>query len=115
MPVSDTLYAAADLIEFHGLAKNKYEDATGRIDVLEALFRAATGLSQSHYAKLRDKGQVPITLNDHNKYRWAVLSLRGWLKAQDLEQQPALWSDSCSQEQVIIALRECAAYKEAGH
>lgn len=113
MPVSNTLRKAAALIQFHGLAKGQFEDPIGQIDVQEALFRAATNTSQQFYAAQKRKGIEIITLDKHNKYRWAVVSLRNWLKDQNLEDQPALWSDNLTKEQVIDALLACADYKDA--
>jgi hypothetical protein len=108
MSVTDTLYRAADIIEEKGYCSTAYECEDGSIDIIEAIFQAATGISQSYYWECRNNNVMPITLNDHNKWRWAVITFRNWLKARGEEDQPALWGDHQTQEHIVECLRTCA-------
>lgn len=108
MSVTVTLHKAADIIEEKGYCKGQYEDENGRVDIIEAIFQAATGVSQAYYWECRNNNVMPITLNDHNKWRWAVITFRNWLKDHNEEDQPALWGDAQTQERIVQCLRASA-------
>ena len=108
MSVTTTLHKAADLIERWGLAHGQHVAITDELDIQEAIWRAATNTSQAYYWKCRQRDEMIITLDQHNKYRWAIITFRNWLKAQGEEDQPALWGDAHNTEEVVAALRACA-------
>lgn len=105
MSVADTLRQAAHLIKTHGLAIGDYTDDAGRIDVIEAIWRAATG-AEDVTRQARAVLDGDATLAGHNAYRWAMITLQR-------EVGPvARWSDRMSEAEVITSLEFLAGADE---
>lgn len=104
MTVADTLRAAADLIERTGLARGAHIDTSGRIDAMEAIWRAATGcedVARYHTAVL----DGDTTLDRQNAFHWAMITMQRFVGVT-----VPRWSDATGEPGVIGGLR---AYAQA--
>lgn len=108
------LTEAADLMEEHGYAKDYYVTVDGRMCVQGAIYMAATGKPDPAFHTLADVAISSVSIKEaFDKLAAFIVGHRGFenLHSYGSANMLADWNNATArtQEEVVSALRECAA------